>query len=619
MPDDPPPELPPEGDPGDPLGIPGATAVLLGGVDVTAGVMPDGMTITTCDPGGFGSCTLRLKATTAGWTGPYAAGVVKGATAIVTNAGTTMFEGVITNDVSHAIVEDGTAFYEVTCGGLYWKAAQREDFAHVYSDNDITQWFPSPTACQDYEVAVEGKLGIRLPTGQSTYANAKASIFYWLKNGMDTTSANSVAYFIARLDYNVGSTNWYADVSSCGTNPWGTWTVQQTWNNVSGTGFTILPMPAGTRAVRVRLYTTSAITSATVDRYFDCYDVAIMGTAGGYWSTATMTSANPTTVTTASTHGLATGDKVAIKRASGATGPHGWYTVTVTGSTTFTVPVLGDAAVSLAVLRGSRVSDAMKWTAGGRSAVSANLATSTTGDDIGALRYDLTARPHTSRAAAIDAFGILNVNPIGYGFWENSTFKCAVRTTPPATSDYLIDATAAGFDYSVFKATEDSPSAVKVLFRSGDTVSTSLPDGLPSYVYAAADPGYTANTSPVAVWDEFSDVVMTPAQATDIGNQILAWIGANIYEGTIRISVHLTPLRGGGTKSTAYIRSGEYIEASNYATGRLLITQTSLDVYRSVMTLTIGETRRDFVARIKAASKPRTWGEWDTWDQYGFG
>ena len=59
---------------------------------------------------------------------------------------------------------------------------------------------------------------------------------------------------------------------------------------------------------------------------------------------ASSTAVNPSAVTTAAAHGLATGDWVEITGHAVNTAINGTFQVTVTGTTTFTVPVLGVGA-----------------------------------------------------------------------------------------------------------------------------------------------------------------------------------------------------------------------------------------------------------------------------------
>ena len=40
----------------------------------------------------------------------------------------TLYEGEVTNDVSHAVIEGGEAYYDVTCAGLWWKAGRRGEW-----------------------------------------------------------------------------------------------------------------------------------------------------------------------------------------------------------------------------------------------------------------------------------------------------------------------------------------------------------------------------------------------------------------------------------------------------------------------------------------------------------
>jgi hypothetical protein len=114
------------------------------------------------------------------------------------------------------------------------------------------------------------------------------------------------------------------------------------------------------------------------------------------------------------------------------------------------------------------------------------------------------------------------------------------------------------------------------------------------------------------VWDQWEDMSLETAQAADIGDQILAWLDTNSYAGTVTISTPTVPLRDGGTKLTAYIRAGDYIEDAYLATGPLMITSMTMDVDSGVATLGIGETKDEFVARIekriyKARPKPKRW------------
>ena len=61
-------------------------------------------------------------------------------------------------------------------------------------------------------------------------------------------------------------------------------------------------------------------------------------------SVTSISIAGPTVITTADNHGLVTGDKVAFSRITTTPPISGVYVVTVTGPTTFTIPVdLADA------------------------------------------------------------------------------------------------------------------------------------------------------------------------------------------------------------------------------------------------------------------------------------
>ena len=311
-----------------------------------------------------------------------------------------------------------------------------------------------------------------------------------------------------------------------------------------------------------------------------------------------MTSANPTVVTTGSAHGLVTGDRVAFRRSAYTTGPHGWYNVTVIDATRFSVPVQGSDAATLEVLRGVRISDAMRAVAGESAAITTGLGATWDANNIGLLHYGLNVRPHDTRAGAIDGFAMLHSAPIDYGFWEDDDFTCAVRSIRPTPNSYVINSSDPAIDYAVFKDVENSPAYVKVLYSRRDTTGT-MPPGTVQSVYRPSAPIWEAAAGVVDIWDEFADVQMIETEAQSIGDQILSWIDHNQYVGTIRIATATVPLRAGGTKNTCYIRAGDDIEESNHAIGRLMITSVVFDPDSGAATLGIGETRRDFVRRIR--------------------
>lgn len=85
---------------------------------------------------------------------------------------------------------------------------------------------------------------------------------------------------------------------------------------------------------------------AYLDRF--CWAAAvnatIAGEAGSPVSVSSSTAANPSVITTAAAHGYTTGDQVEISGQTVNTAINGTWTATVLTSTTFSVPVLGNAA-----------------------------------------------------------------------------------------------------------------------------------------------------------------------------------------------------------------------------------------------------------------------------------
>lgn len=600
----------------------GNLVVTIGGVNVTADVIDIGP-ITTTNPGGFGSASMTLKATAAGAWGAYHASVVRGAVVTVVHSGTTLFEGEVINDVSHAIVQSGDAFYRIECAGLWDKAGRAESFSVLMTDSDYSEWWVSDRANKSFDADTNGRLYLGITKGSSTVANSRASIFYWIDGGIGPSSSSvDIKYFIAELNYDVGASNWYADISTSPTNPWGTWTVQQSWNNTTATaGMMILALPAGTKCIRVSMYSNADrspdTTPISADRWFEWSKVCVAGASCLYVSGATMTSTNPTTVTTGATnHSLEAGDRVALKRSGGSTGPHGWYTVaSVPSPTTFTIAEMGSSSYTLDVFRGPRTRSIMSVVAVDAS-FSANLGSSFDTDYSGTLDYNAVARPHTARSAFIDDIASRIPDKTDYGFWDSGVFYCKAVGLPPSNNDYVIDGNLPGIDFDVFKNDEAAADYVKVLYaytRLSDygpdgwagTGWDQIPESTTLSVWYPSEPTYNDASVRASVWDQWQDTAMSYGMASNIALQIKGWLDSNAYVGTIRIATPTVPKVLGGTKNTAYIRAGDYIQNSRFSSGRLRITSTSLDPQSGVVTLGIGENRREFVARINTAVQPR--------------
>jgi hypothetical protein len=155
-----------------------------------------------------------------------------------------------------------------------------------------------------------------------------------------------------------------------------------------------------------------------------------------------------------------------------------------------------------------------------------------------------------------------------------------------------------GIDFSVFKDVEESPEYVKINYRLRNTADTdTYPDGTSTFVYRPSDPPQDDNIA-IEAWDDWADMILTTAQAEAIGDQILSWISANQYVGTITISSPTIMKVDGVTPyNTFYIQAGEIITTDSI--DAMYISTCNVDADSGVATLTIGEPRRDFVARIR--------------------
>jgi len=593
----------------------GTLAVEIGGLDVTAAVLP-GLGYSNTNPGGFGEATIRLPATDP-WS-PYNVAVVKGAAVTIKHgaASVTLFEGEVTNDVSHAVIEGGTAYYDVTCAGLWWKAGQRGDFCRVIGDDDYGQWFERGDNQQGFTVTTDGKLEIRLEEGQSVKANARCSLYYWLDNGMGDPAA-VIDSLLGVVAVDVNAEHWHASIEGSDS-PWGTWTALDalaTWAWDSQTSAP-LRVDAACACIRITMWVSDDGVRKNVpaDLFITLTKAMV---ARGIWdfSITGITKASPAVVTTSAAHGLKAGDRIFINGSDSVASIDGWRTVgTGLSPTTFNmtgVNVTGSAGADGGLVRAKRVDEALA-----DIALTTGLATSSNVQTvgIGLGNWGLNVRPHVSRAEAIDLFAMTHSAPIDYGFWEGAAFNRKERATPAAANDYLIDSNLPGIDSAVFAATEESPTHVKVLykFRDVDGGTSVYPDGTVLAVYRPYVPTWDDASVVLDVWDEWADLSLETGQARDLCDQILAWIAANAYQGEHVIATPTVPLRTTGTKLTAYIRGGDYIEDANLAntnlaTGRLMITSFSMDADSGVATLGIGENRRDFVARItpRAAKKKR--------------
>jgi hypothetical protein len=413
--------------------------------------------------------------------------------------------------------------------------------------------------------------------------------------------------------------HWHADLSAS-TSPWGTWTIEQTWDNETITAGTIFVKAVSlnqAKALRLRLYVDNGTsTGTTADRYIRLSNFSITTGSMQGVTVTNIAVGNPSVLTSVG-HGLQTGDRIFIWDSSTTPDTRGWQTVTRTGADTFTIPVnvsSGDPNETQ-IFRGKRLDEVLS-----AIAVTTGLATTADTSPVGIGNWGLNVRDEVSRAGAIETIAATSATPFDYGFWESKTWHCHPRVAAAGTHDILINSSTPAIDFAVFKATEDTPTRVKVLykFRDVDGGSSVYPAGTLLAVYRPSAPTWGDASVVLDVWDQWADMSLETGQANAIGDQILAWLDANAYEGTVTIATPTVPLRGGGTKLTAYIRAGDYIEDANLDTGPLMITSMEMDVDSGVATLGVGETRAEFVARIeprvkKAKKKPYRHNPWDTY------
>jgi hypothetical protein len=593
----------------------GTLRVKIGGFEVAAALL-SGLTYTNTNPGGFGDCTLRLPAT-APW-GPYNAAVVKGAAVTVKHgtpgAAYSLFEGEVTNDVSHAVVEGGTAYYDITCAGLWWKAGQRKDFCLVETDDDPGQWFVLGNGSPVVSADLDGKVELRLENGQSIGANKAGRVYYWLNSGFGDP-AEFVSLMLARIAWDTatatpGDWSWLMETAP---NPWGPWTAigqELDTSNAGGRAYVMPSFRSDSRCLRLSMYPQTAVHDQGSDVYVTIEKFCILTTENNF-EISSITKTSPTVVTTTTPHGLKAGDRIFVGPTNAVPDISGWRSVaTVPTATTFTmtgVNVTTTAGTHGYVYEARRLDQFMA-----NIAVTTGLATSSSlqAGGVGPLNWSLNVRPHMSRAEALDMLAATWENPLDYGFWDGATFYCKERIAPSGDRDILIDSSQPAIDFNVFKATEDAPTVVKVLykFRDVDGGTSVYPDGTLLAVYRESGGTFTGDWTDASyvldVWDEWSDLSLETGQAEALADQILAWLDQNAYQGTITIAAPTVPLRGGGTKNTAYIRAGDYIEDSNLATGPLMVTSMSMDPDSGTATLGIGDNRRDFVRRVTARYNP---------------
>ena len=591
-----------------------------------AGAPPTALKISNAGPGGFGGASFRLPAES-GLAVPYHALVAKGNLLTVTHGDppVSLHEGEITGDVDHAAAEGGKGAYEVASGGLWWRAAQRRDFACVLTDDDIGQWSALPLAAQGYTLDLDGHVYVAIEANQAVEANKEVGAYYWLSEGLgDPEVFIREIFAVVRWSAPTSGGATYATIDYSRTTPFGVgvyspWINLRTWANVAGdptTGIAVRVDLEHLRATALRIGLTcpAGTTGFSVPRIFEVLDPCVVVAPLPILVVDRITATSPGVLRTVAEHGLTDGDRVFIYGTDSNPKLDGWRTVTVVSATEFSVGVNVSATGSTGVVRrGLRVDEALAEVAGSPlSACTRDLAEAVDAEPMGGTHWSFAVRPHASRADGLNQFAMLPAEPFDYGFWEGRTFAVGPREDPPpAARHYVVDPTAAGVDVRVFRATEDSPEAVKLLYSNrelndlADSASyskTSTPNGIvravyrPTELYDRAPAGLA-----VDVWTEFADVAMTPEEAAGLADQILAWVDENQFTGTVRLHVPHIALVGGGEVLAAHVRGGDVVDIAGWSGyTELPITSVDIDADKGTTTLGIGEERREFVARLRA-------------------
>lgn len=585
----------------------------------------EGLSLSNSGPGGFGGASWRLS--TDDDAGPYHPLLAKGNLVTVTHGDppVVLHEGEITGDVSHPIADGGKLYYDVSSAGLWWRAGQRKDFAAVLFDDDVGQWFVSPTAGKSYTVDLDGRLFLALEAKQAVESGRAASIFYWLLDGMGGQFA-AIREFLAVIRWATGTVGTevkvtldYSVVTPFGSGAASPWTNLRTWTlGDATTGYALRQDLAGlnAKALRLSISVPGGTDGLTAPREFEVWDPCVACAPLREAAIAAISTGNPTTITTAVPHGLVTGDRVFIHGANGAPKVDGWRTVTVLSPTTFTVAVkVTTAGTAGTVCRAWRIDEAMAEVAAGEElGLTTGLALEADTEPLGNVRWNLAARPHETRADTLNRFAMMHEEPFGYGFWDDWTFVIRPHVDPPpADRHFAVDATAAGVDVNVLREAEGVPGTIKLIYayrahkNAEDPDSykkSSYPDGIEAAVYRPEDMlDRAAADAAVDVWTEFSDVAMTHDEAVDLADQILAWVGSQPASGTVKLTVpYIERADGQGQMLAAYMRGGDRLTITNWpGYEKLPITGVDVDTSNGAVTLSIGETREEFVARLEAA------------------
>ena len=551
--------------------------------------------------------------------------------------GTTLFSGRICSDPTVGYAGE-TAYVEVECQGLLGVCGQRQDFLYFMRDESYDGWLLHRVSNKAVTFDNVGRVYLSVPASTVCPADFIAAAYYMPLGGL---SADHIGYLTFDWSANLGNstagppTDWGVEIS-------GLTAYDEVLNDYSGaasdffqvgipgggaqgaTGLTVaMPYTMGYQPTKLAALVFEPNSAMTPNFAPTISITNLTAHRGGVQARITAVgTGNPATVT--ASHGLANGTYQFVIGGcnAGVAGGtvSGAYTVTVTNSTHFTIPVNvtspGNTGYCCQMIS-PRVDTVMTEIATGTG-----LATTSSVTQVGSTLGEAIIRDATTRADALATIASLYSGRIDWGF-RGTNFYCAPMKDPTAdrvairalSNCYLIDATVPGISYDVRLDPESDPDYIRVLYAClGDAV---YPDGTLCSVIKPSDPGWAAATARVLELD-YSSMSMSATQAGYVASQALLWYAganSNNLAGTITIATPTTPIESGGTVKTPYIRSGDWIEevhvkALDSTKSLLYITGRTIDMPSGAVSLTIGGRGDEFapqmppVRRAQATHKP---------------
>ena len=199
-----------------------------------------------------------------------------------------------------------------------------------------------------------------------------------------------------------------------------------------------------------------------------------------------------------------------------------------------------------------------------------NLATGYDTAAVGNLLCGLYVRPWTDAASALATLAAQGVVLVHWGFLGD-TFYCKPMLVKQAdihnnslANCYVVDPALPGIDWVVNQHPEQGAgNSITLLY--GHTNDTRWPAGTPGRVTSDPSPGWSSTTpflgrtAPVMVAD-FSSHNMTAGHAKSMANSLAKHLGIGESSGTVELTQPTVPTYQGGTRPSAYIHGGDWIE-----------------------------------------------------------